>query len=105
MADPDAYRKQVGAAASELSKHTISRRFDEKLGSKDWARTEAEVKQVAEAVGADFLAALLFTSNIPPPADYVDAQVLANDISGVHVEPLYGIRQRALLAMARLALL
>ena len=57
--------------------------------------------QQAEAAGKDFLAAAKYTGNLPPPADYADALVLADDAAGAPPEPLPQVRQRALLALLK----
>ena len=99
--DPErAARRQVAACAQGLITTTLDS-FDEKTGARGWkAYREAFLRQ-AESAGSDFVAAAKFAGNIPGPAVYADALVLADDATGAPPAPLPQIRQQALLALLK----
>ena len=91
MADtPDeAARKATAAASAQLIHSTISKRFDEKLGAKDWKRYFAEYMVCVASAGAVFVQTAIYTRNMPGPPEVTEAIILADDSTGAPVEPLH----------------
>ena len=85
---------------SLLSRQPISM-FDETLGSKGYAPWRRELCQAIEAVGADFMAALVTDQIIPTGALYNDASVLLDTVASVPVLTMPQRRQHAILATIR----
>ena len=100
---PDADQKarvQVAAAGGQLIRTTLNI-FQEKEGSAGYRRFREQLLREITSAGADFAAAALYTGNIPPPKDYDNALILDDSAAGAPAEPLYHIRQRAMLALLK----
>ena len=102
MADADdKARASAAVSAAELMQSTISKRFDEKQGAKDWRRFFTEYMVCVASAGEAFVSSALYTGNIPEPPAITDAMILADDATGVPREPIPTIRQRGLLALLK----
>ena len=75
--------------------------FLEKEGSAGWRIFREQLFRIITSAGPDYLAAANAAQNIPPPREYDPLLILNDDAAGVPTEPLYQVRQRALLSLLK----